>query len=154
MPCSGCTAYLSVHMYSDAATHKPGGLWVMGDQSRFTAAYSFIPWGFFKNKPQLVSKGDPSSFSMLCREVVPQSTAQDARHAGWKQGSICSKSHKPTPWQGCLSGGWVHQLSCCPLSPPSGQHPCPLAQRSSALQCQTQVLKYHRPPKHKIWVYK
>lgn len=51
----------------------------MGDLTRVSAACSFIPFFFTK---RVVSKGDPSSSSILCREVTPQSAAQDAEQAG------------------------------------------------------------------------
>lgn len=99
MPCSGCAAYLPVHMYSDAATHKPRRTAsIMGDLSRFTAAYSFIPCFFTK---KLLAKVTPPLPACFCREVVPQSATQDTRQAGWKQGSVCSESRKPTSQQGC-----------------------------------------------------
>lgn len=75
------------------------GLWV----SWLIWVYSQLPTHLFHVSftKKVISKGDPSSSSMLCREVVPQSAAQDARQAGWTQGSIYSKSRKPTPRQGC-----------------------------------------------------
>ena len=111
----------------------------MGDLSRFSAAYSFIPFFFTK---KVISKGDPSFSSTLCREVVLQSAAQDAGQAS----RLEARKHllqepQADPVAGLPSEGLAHQPALPPPSPPCGQHPRSLAQKSPASQRQTRALK-------------
>lgn len=82
--CSGCAAnlsVLSVHTHSGAATYKPCRTVSTTDSlNRFTAAYILCLY-----RKKAFSKGDPSSSSMACREVVPEHAVQDAREAESKE---------------------------------------------------------------------